>query len=253
MERIRGLNRYQKAIIIIMIIMVLAFSVIYPITMSRVGFQYKGAILVPSRENGGTVYSGRLNWQKARFTVSEDKTVVFQCGDKTYGPYTAKEDPSAVPKDDERAEEMTGVELRCGEEILFRGGVMDAGEFRFLYNQDGSPADVGIYVEVNGIARDENGDIIDPLEPSPGSILELMAGPELTHKGEWLLWAGAVALCILNVLSILFADELFRWQLSFSIRDPDRAQPSDWEIAGRYIGWTALAAMALVFFIRGLL
>lgn len=253
MERIRDLNRYQKAIIIIMVIMVLAFSVIYPVTMSRAGFEYKGAILVPAREDGGTVYSGRLNWQQARFTVSEDKTVLFYCGDKTYGPYTAKEDPSAIPKDDENAQYMTGVELRCKEEILFRGGVWDTGDFRFLYNEDGTPADVGIYAEVGGIARDENGNIIDPLEPSPGSILELMAGPKLKHKGQWPLWAGGAALCILNALSILFADELFRWQLSFSIRDPDRAQPSDWELGTRYIGWTVLAAMALVFFIRGLL
>ena len=48
-------------------------------------------------------------------------------------------------------------------------------------------------------------------------------------------------------------DELFRWNLSFSIRHPERAEPSDWEIAGRYISWTALAVMALIAFIFGLL
>ena len=47
-------------------------------------------------------------------------------------------------------------------------------------------------------------------------------------------------------------DELFRWNLSFSIRHPERAEPSDWEIAGRYISWTALAVMALAVFISGL-
>lgn len=252
MERIKALNRYQKAVMIFMIVVALIFTVLYPLTISRVGFAYKTAILVPSRESGGTVYSGKLNWQLARFTVSEDKTVLFQYGDKTYGPYTAKYDPSAIPKDDEDAQYMTGVELRCGEDILFRGGVMDVGEFRWLYNEDGTPADVGIYVEVDGVVWDENGDLIDPVEPSAGKILELMGGPELTHKGEWLGWLTGVAVCVLNALTVLFADELFRFGMAFRIQDADRAEPSDLEIAGRYVSWTVLAAAALAIFIVGL-
>lgn len=252
MERIKALNRYQKAVMIFMIVVALLFTVLYPLTISRVGFAYKTAILVPSRESGGTVYSGKLNWQLARFTVSEDKTVLFQYGDKTYGPYTAKYDPSAIPKDDEDAQHMTGVELRCGEDILFRGGVMDVGEFRWLYNEDGTPADVGIYVEVDGVVWDENGDLIDPVEPSAGKILELMGGPELTHKGEWLGWLTGVAVCVLNALTVLFADELFRFGMAFRIQDADRAEPSDLEIAGRYVTWTLFAAAALALFIVGL-
>ena len=88
MEKIKSLNRYQKAVLIVMIAMALVFAGIYSMTISRVGFAYRGAILVPSQENGSTVYSGRVQGRQARFTVSEDKTVVFQHGDKTYGEYT---------------------------------------------------------------------------------------------------------------------------------------------------------------------
>ena len=123
MEKFKSLNRYQKGVLIFLIAMALVFAVVYPMTISKVGFEYKGTILVPSLENGSTVYSGKIQGQQARFTVSEDKTVVFQHGNKTYGPYTAKEDPKAIPKDEGMAEYMTGVELRQGEDILFRGGV----------------------------------------------------------------------------------------------------------------------------------
>ena len=58
--------------------------------------------------------------------------------------------------------------------------------------------------------------------------------------------------CIVTAISILFADELFRWNLSFQIRDADRAEPSDWEIATRYIAWTVMPVMAMVIFIAGL-
>ena len=252
MEKLKELNRYQKGVLIVMIVMALVFAVIYPKTISRVGFAYKDAILVPTEENGNTVYSGKLMGEQAVFTVSEDKIVVFQHGDKIYGTYKAIEDPTAIPKE-ELTERMTGVELRKDDEILFRGGILDLGDFYWLYNEDGTLDNFGFsYVTSDGIERDENGNIIDPVEPSASTIWDLMNEPELTHKGEGFAWFGAVFICILNALSIFFADELFRWNLAFQIRNVDRAEPSDWEIAGRYIGWTVMTIMALVIFIVGL-
>ncbi len=253
MERIKSLGRYQKGVILFMIAMILAFTVMYPMTISRVGFAYMDAILVPSQENGGTVYTGKILWQRARFTVSADKTVVFQHGDKIYGPYTAKEDPSAIPKDEDLAEDMTGVELRQGDEILFRGGVLKTNDFLVLYSEDGTPAHFYItYTTSDGIERDESGNPIDPVEPFATTILELMNGPQLTHKGQWPIWFLGVLCCGFNTFSILFADELFRFALALRVRCPDGAEPSELEIAGRYIGWTVLAVLAVALFVIGL-
>lgn len=253
MEKIKSLNHYQKGVLIVMIAMALVFAAVYSMTISRVGFEYKDTILVPSQENGSTVYSGKIKGKQARFTVSEDKTVVFQHGDKTYGPYTAKEDPTAIPKDEEMAEDMTGVELRQGEDILFRGGVQDGWDSYLMYNEDGTLYNFGFsYTTSDGIERDENGKIIDPVEPSASTILELMDDPELTHKGEWIAWFYAMVICIFNAVLILFADEMFRWNLAFQIRNAEYAEPSDWEIAGRYVSWTVFPIVALVIFIVGL-
>ena len=90
------------------------------------------------------------------------------------------------------------------------------------------------------------------MEPSVSTILELMGHPRLTHQGDWLAWFLAVFLCLINAISILFADELFRWNLAFQIRNADQAEPSDWEITGRYLAWTAIPVMALVVFLMGL-
>ena len=199
------------------------------------------------------MYSGKIQGKQAHFTVSEDKSVVFQYGKKIYEPYTIKEDATAIPKNEEMAEYMMGVELRQGEDILFRGGVLDTGNFYWLYSEDGTLDNVAIsYVGSDGIERDKNGNIIDPVEPSASTILELMNNPELKHKGKWFVWFVAVFICVLNAVSILFADELFRWNLAFQIRNVDHAEPSDLEIAGRYIGWTVISIMALVIFIMGL-
>ena len=91
------------------------------------------------------------------------------------------------------------------------------------------------------------------MKPSAETILELMDGPELTHKGDMQAWFGGVFICVINAISILFADELFRFNLAFQIRNADRAEPSEWEIAGRYISWTIIAGMALALFVMGLL
>jgi len=252
-EKIKSLDRYQKAVLIFMGLMAIGFLVLYAVTISRVGFEYEGTVLVPSSENGSTVYSGKIKGQQACFTVSADKTVLFQYGDKSYGPYRAKEDPSAIPQGEVLAEDMLGVELLQGESILFRGGVLAFDDGYWLFNEDGLLNNLEVScVTSYGLEGDGAVDAIDPMAPSAYTILQLMSEPKLTHKGEWSAWFAAAFICALNVLTILFADELFRWDLHFRIRNADRAEPSDLEIAGRYIGWTTLTIVALVVFILGL-
>lgn len=249
MKRIKRLNLCQKALLVIMLAMALVFAALYSAAVSRVGFAYRNAILVPEQEGGSAVYSGKIQGQPARFTVSQDRAVVFELDGRTYGPYTAEEDPAAIPQGAEMAAQMTGVLLRQGNELLFRGGVMKIGDTYLLLSADGSEF---FPVPAGGSAWDEAGQEPDLMAPSAADILALMDGPTLTHKGAWPVWFAAVFLCALDALMVLFADELFRWNLKFQIRDPDRAEPSDWEIAGRYLSWTILLIAALVVFLLGL-
>lgn len=243
LDRIKELGRYQKILLLLMAVMILAFTVIYPIVTALSGFLYEDTILVPAEEDGGTVYSGKIRGTAASFTVSADKTVIFQYGNTVYGPYTVKEDPTAIPKDSDLQAQMTGIELRCGGEIVFRGGVVNSGDWRMLYNEDGS---FDLLRSITATMSDGT------MEPSVSTILDLTDGPALTHKGTWLGWFGGVLICVITALTMLFADELFRWNASFLVRNAEEAEPSDWEIAGRYITWTVLPVMAAVIFILGL-
>ena len=252
MRRIKSLNWYQKGVLIFSMIMVLVFTVLYSMTIARVGFEYKNTILIPKQENDSIVYSGKIQGEQARITVFADKKVEFQYDNKTYGPYIVVEDPTAIPKDQEMEADMIGVEVRNGENILFRGGLLKQAEFCLLYNEDGTMKDTISFGMSNGVEIDEDGNIIDPMEPSIYTILDLIYEPELTHKGSWSAWFFGVAGCILTIISILFVDEMFRWKLWFQIRDAERAEPSDWEIVSRYVEWTVLAIMAMAIFILGL-
>ena len=247
LKRIKSLNRYQKGVLLVMAAMVLVFTAAYAVVISREGIVYhNGALLAADREDGVTTYSGRVLGEPAAFTVWEDKRLTFQYGDHVYGPYTLKEDPSAVPAN------IGLAELRRGDEILFRGGMLD-GDYRQLYNEDGSLADFGISIVTNtGVMMDENGTVIDPMEPAVSTIVSLLMGPRLTHKGQWSIWLIGVLACVLTAVTILYADELFRRRLSLQIRNAELAEPSDWEITNRYIAWTVLPVLALILFIAGL-
>ena len=167
MERLRGLGRYQIALLVCGVVMILVFSVLYPVTTARVGFLYQDTILTPAQEGDTTVYSGKIRGEAARFTVHAGKSVEFQYGDKTYGPYTVTEDPDARP-DSELSRYLTGVAVRCGDTILFRGGVMENGGETLLYHEDGSiDLDLPITaITSSGVTLDENGNEVDPMELS---------------------------------------------------------------------------------------
>lgn len=256
MERVKNLNRYQKGILLLLVAMIVIFGVVYSVVSSRVGFLYMDKIHQPREENGNTVYSGNIQGLESSFTVTPEREVIFRYGEKVYGPYTAKEDRTAIPEEDSLSAYMTGVEILKGDEIIFRGGILETGganSYRMLVNEDGS-ANFSVTVTVsNGTVMDGDGNVVDQMEPSISTILDLMEGPELTSKGQWIAWFCGIFISIMSAVSILFADELFRWNLAFQIRDVDYAEPSDWEIASRYIVWTVLPVIALVIYIKGLL
>ena len=253
MARIKSLGLFQKVVLAVVLAMAVVFTVVYAVTTARVGFSYKDAILVPAQEGGATVYTGKVHGKNARITVDPDEGVTFQYDDKTFGPYTVREDPSAIPEELTEDYDMTGVEIRCGEDVFFRGCMNTFGGHRFLYNEDGSSASIRItYTTGSGEIRDEDGNVIDPLEPKVATILGLLDSPELTHKGSWLAWFLGIIICGVTVVSILFADELFRLRLSFRIQNVEDAEPTEWEMTTRYLSWIVFAIGAFAIFIIGL-
>lgn len=253
MARIKSLGFFQKVVLAVVLAMVVVFTVVYAVTTARVGYSYQDAILVPAQEDGATVYTGRVQGKNARITVEPDGLVTFQYDDKTFGPYTVREDPSAIPEAFTENSGMTGIEIRCGEDVFFRGCTSRYGGPSFLYNEDGSAASIRItYTTGSGEIRGEDGKVIDPLEPDPATILDLLDSPALTHKGSWLAWFLGIVLCGITVVSILFADELFRLRLSFRIQNVEDAEPTEWEITTRHLSWAVLAIGTFAIFIIGL-
>lgn len=227
--------------------MLVVFTPIYSVVSSREGFEYKDTMLYPSLDGDTTVYSGKLNGKETSFTVTVDKTVTFQYGDISFGPYSVREDPTAIPAHLDIASQMTGIEIQQEERVFFRGGVFRSGGKSVLVPEDGTGR-----LTVQGVTYDAQGNIIDRMTPQASAILEVAEGPELTTHGDWKAYFYCVAASVLTVASILYADELFRRKLSWHIQNVHDAEPSDWELFSRYTIWTIMPVTILILYIAGL-
>lgn len=255
MARWKNLSRFPQFLLILQAVFLVACSVLYPIFARMEGISYRDSFLRYHTEGDNAVYSGKVDGVPVTFTVSPDNTLVFQSGDGIPVTYTVSEDPSAVPEDHDMGDVLTGVEIRRDGEVFFRGGWYSGGGFDLLVDEDGNPLVPAVTVSFGGdeTQYDADGQIVSASpEPDAADVLTLTSSPALIHRGDGMAYLGGTFLVVLNAVLILFADELFRFDLRFRIRDPERAEPSDWELFTRHAGWVALAVCAAVLYILGL-
>lgn len=211
----------------------LLFTILYPVFAARKGVEYRDTLLRYASEEGSRIYSGRVDGAEVTFVVDPSGVVTCQWGGKHYGPYTVREDSTVEAGGDSLADLFTGVEIREGDRVFFRGG----------------------WNETFSILEDENGAMVDERSdaaPDAKAILWLWADPPLTHRGdETFYWIGLGSSLLCAVL-IFFADDLFRRSLSWRIKDPEWAEPSEFELGKRVISWVGLTAVALICYLAGL-
>ena len=232
--------------------MIVVFCGVYAYVTSQIGYIYKEALLKPSQQGENTVYSGKIDWQDAEITVTADKEITFRLGNKVYGPYTVKEDPTAKPKDHPLS---TGYEIKKGDEVLFRGGAYrnnSKSDNWMLYNEDGTSNSYLLGITAGGITTDGNGRVVEEYEPHFGNLLTLYQGPELTNQGDWRFYALCVFLSIVISAFVIFAEELFRFKMSLRIRNALFAEPSEWQIFIRQLSWLIVTIITLWLYIKGL-
>ena len=250
MNRFRELERFPKILLIALVLLVVVFAPIYGITASRVGYLYNDEIFIPRQSEGAMVYEAKVDGLDSTIIVALD-TVIINWGSKTYGPYTLREDPTAVP-DDDLAPYMIGIEILEKDTVFFRGGLMDSVDDFHLFNEDPS-LDYAFTVTMgDGVEYDMNGNPIDHMKPTPYQIVSLLRGPELTHKGDWMIFLIGVFCAAATAVSILFADELFYLSICFRVENAETAEPSDWYIACRNFSWLLLTIFTGAAFFMGL-
>ena len=244
---------FRRVLLIIMLAEIVGFAIATAVTVDRMGLEYDGGLLYPRTEGDVTWYEGRVDGEDAAFSVTPDGTVEYRWGEYVYGPYQVVEDPTALPEEFQYS--GTGVEIRQGDEVLFRG-------YRFsdsLFDEDGELAwDIVSYAFTNDAILDlETGREVSQEEyhaPRFSTLARVVLEPELTHKGNVGAYLAVTFIALLNIVQILFPEALFKLSLLGRIRsvDIDDAEPSSFYIAMEHIEWVVLAGACLIFYAMAL-
>lgn len=224
-ENWRSLERLQQVLLLALAAMFVCFTVVYPILNTRKGVAWRDTLLLCARAGENTVYTGRLWGREAVFTVSPGGVVSCMWDGIEGETYTVVPDGTAAPEDSFCP--GRGVEIRRGDEVVFRG--------------DWAP-----YTNVNDIVLRGG-----PYSEDMRLAVLLTQNPALTSRGVWALYGSGVGLSLLALALILLSGPLFQLKMALRVKDPYGVEPSEWELLSRRLLWIFLTGCALVCYVWG--
>ena len=247
-ENWKEMSWYRRILLVLLAAMILSFGIATLIAGGREGMGYRDALLYVTQEGEVRRYAGRVDGKRTEFTVRPGGTVEHRWGEEVYGPYQVAEVPSAAPE-----RYMTGLEIRQGGQVLFRGGFF-GGEWPILYDEEGEPFEL-----LSVTYGTSGGRVYDPTcreltqrdlhEPGLATVAELaLQGPELTHRGDLGLYLLVTLLAAFDMFQICCPGLMFRWSIMWHVRDPGAAEPSEWYILMERIEWAVFAGLAAVLY-----
>lgn len=245
------MNGFRRGCLLLQVAVVLLFTILYPVTSGREGVAYGDEFFPKTVQGDAIVYTGKQNGHKTTYTVREtDRGYAVDCriGDRTFGPYRIERISAfGLELGDWKDLATKGLEIWEGEELLFRGGYAPTTDFAILVDENGPNYNWGV---VGGTFGHDFDRPVEP--PSTYDLFHFTIGAAPTHRGDWLFYWLGLFIAVMNAVSILFADQIFLWHMSWRVQRPEDVEPSDWEIFSRYFGWCFLAVMAFGVFLYGL-
>lgn len=234
----------RRAILLIHPALFLLFFIVFLTLGQQQVVSYQGQRLRYEPQGEAAVYSGRVHGSAVKYVVSPGQVVEYWLDGALDSTYTVAEDPTAIPDTEEAAQYgpdfYTGVEIRKGGEVWFRG----ASSSFWLVDEEGNNLSFSFGLSsAGGTAR------LKP--PDPSTILRFAQGPEVNQRGEGMFLLLALFASLACLFSLWFEDHLFRWDLAFRVRNPQDAEPSEWELFSRWLSWILLTGLALFIYAMG--
>ena len=152
---------------------------------------------------------------------------------------------SASPSDREGAHKVT---LAKGDELIFQGELREISGDYWLVKEDNGiwTGDSPIYIQGDPSYGTEDWDDLPYT-----LIVSLVMDPPVASQADWeFYWLGMMVTALAAAM-VIWEDKLFRFQMSFRVRDAEKVEPSDWEMMSRWLGWGAMIVAALLAFSMG--
>lgn len=269
-EKWSAMTPYRQVMLVATVGAMLLATVFYLIVGSQKGVEYGSdfyelAIVDDTRtytanahewHEGNTIIQssgGRRIVYTVTPVLNSGFMVTCQMGDETYGPYqVAILDLADLPtrilnfSPLDGAMEITNVTTG---ELLFRGGYIRSSDgYAFLLDENAEHTGRGGIFDYYAPSSLEPGPSVDDLYH-----FTLGAEESMTGRVDWMYFALALLVAVLNAVSILYAEELFTWSMSFRVAEPEKAKPSEWALFNRQVSWAVCLIFEVIFFFVAIL
>ena len=240
LKKWREMSWFRRVLVALLAGMILGGGIATTVVTGREGIKYQETLLLLTREGEACRYTGRLDGERAEFTVRPGGLVEYRWGEEAYGPYQVVEDPSAAPE-----KGMTGLEIRLGDETIFRGAYSGAVGWAMLQDESGKITDMLDLISDGPGGRAYSAGGRDRHGPSLAAVAGLgMDRLGLTHRGNLGLYLLATALAAVTIFMVCCPELMFRWNIMWDIRNPEKAEPSDWYLFSERVTWIACTGLA---------
>lgn len=258
---------YRRAMLAATVGAMLLATVFYLTVGSRQGVEYGSDFYALTTMNGTKTYTANAHeWREGNtiiqsnagrkivYTVTPASTDGFrvecQMGEETYGPYQVEAlDLASL------SARLTEFPLDGGMEItnlttgerLFRGGYIQSSDgYSFLLDETAEIS--GSSILDYAPSRPEKG-------PNCDDLYHFTFGAEesMTSRADWTLYFCAFLFAAFNVVSLLYAEELFTFHMGFHVEQAERAEPSEWELFRRHVGWAVFLFFEVILLLAGIL
>lgn len=243
-EKWKEMSKGRHVLLIALAGMAVGFALIFLIWGLRSGVWYRDYFLYRTERDGNTLYAGNVQGKDMTFTVTPQGQVTLRVGEQTYGPFTVTEGSTVISGQSE----SRGVTLTEGDKQIFKGEFRKSGENDWLVDEAGEfwTGESPFFFRGDPTFGTEEWDDLPY-----NLIVRLVMEPPIRTRAEFgYYWLGLLVLA-LTAATVIWEDAIYRFELSFRVRDPEKAEPSDWEMMGRWIGWGLSILMALFLFALG--
>ena len=223
-EKWTAMTRFQRVCLLLQAAVILLFTVLYPVVGSWKGTEYNGDFYRRTVQGEAAAYTGTRDGLKTVYAVrplGEGYTVECEIEGQVFGPYDIALAPEAAGDVGDWTGPVTGgIEVRQGERVLYRGPYYASPEGKLLWMGDMDALYIGGKIVQMGFSSSPA--YVE--EPEAADLLYFAMKPTITHQGNWIYYVAGFFLAVLNGVGILFAEELFVWEMSWHINRPEDAE-----------------------------
>lgn len=246
-EKWKEMSGSRRVLLMVLAALAAGFTLIYLILGFRRGIWYQKSFLSRTEREGNTLYAGNVQGRDTTFTVTPAGQVTLRVNEETYGPFTVTEHGTVTSGQSV----YHRVTLTEGDKVIYEGRFpTDLGDY-WLEGETGSIR-TGDGTRSGYYGRDLIYGTEGWKEQLYGLTVSLVAEPPVISRVNWAFYLLGLLAIVATAATVIWEDAIYRFELSFRVRDPESVEPSDWELTGRWIGWGSGIGVSLLLFFMGL-